>query len=75
MAALTQSRAVAIVARLAESGGALPCHLVAPGLTEDQAQRAVSLAQRAGLVRREPGSVVLTETGRAAARRVRGGGW
>ena len=76
MGSVTQQRAVAIVARLAESGGTLPCALVAPGLTDDQAQRAVALAAGAGLVRREPGAVVLTEVGRRAAEHVRrGGGW
>ncbi len=73
MGSVTQERATAIVARLAEQGGTLPSDLVAPGLSDDQLKRAVALAAGAGLVRRDGRDVVLTEVGRRAAERVRGG--
>lgn len=69
----TETRAVAVVATLAERGGSASTEDVGADLTPDQRARAVALARRAGLVRsgEARGSIVLTSAGHAAARTLR----
>lgn len=70
---MTEARAQQVVVALAEAGRPLPAAEAAPGLSPDQAQRALALARKAGLVRPDVGgAVVLTGLGKAAAALLRG---
>ena len=65
---VTQDRAMTAVLLLDEAGGCADAEDLTPGLSPQQAARALQLARRAGLVRPDGGQVALTSTGRAAAR-------
>lgn len=68
----SQRRALDLLVRLAEQGGAAVPAAAMPLLSPDQRQRCAALAARAGLVRRDGPSITLTETGRAAATKLGG---